>query len=741
MFKRLLILVACVLIARSPVFAQTLADRVPEDAILYVGWSGANSMPAAYQQSKFKAFVEATNFRAFAEQAIPAALNTLAAKGDRDAKEFVEVLRTLLAPMWKYPTAIYLGVDMNGQEPMPKAAVICRADKDVLAMQQKLDALLAQAGQAPFPIKTAVQDDLLVLAIGYEDGAAALAGGTGAKALGASTTFANAMAKVGADPVFTFYLDGDNLLRAIDEGIAKNNDPQAMEMWPKVREASGLGGLRRAIFTSGFDGTDWSDRLYVEAPAPRKGLLSVMDAAPLPDEVFKVVPVTATAVAAGSFDPAKFLTDVRTALGEVEPRAQQMMDQGLGAVQMYVGRNLIKDILEPLGEHWVTYLDPTIAGYGFGGMVIVNKLDDATKAQQGINAVTLAINNTLAGQLAREGVTVAIRRVKVGDVNVDYVAVPLISPAWTIKDGYLYVGLYPQVVASAARRAGATGGKSILDNAEFVAMRKRLGVEHASGFAFADLRASVPQTYQTLLLLSRGLVGLTELAGAQPIELVLPPLEDLAPHLAPASAASWSDEQGFYSKSVTPFPGSTLLSGQVNGGAALIAAPVVLAAVALPATARAKMSAQQVRCLSNGRQLGMAVHMYAAEHKGELPADLSGLTKYLGGGRGPQAVGLFTCAEGPDRHAPLAADATDEQFADWVKQNSDWEYLGSAGLKMPKIKQPMSKVMLAETRPHNNGRTINLVFFDGHAESVPAPRAQQLVAETKQALAQLKAAP
>ena len=46
----------------------------------------------------------------------------------------------------------------------------------------------------------------------------------------------------------------------------------------------------------------------------------------------------------------------------------------------------------------------------------------------------------------------------------------------------------------------------------------------------------------------------------------------------------------------------------------------VLAALLLPALARAKGKAHDINCISNLRQLGIAVSLYADEHDGRLPA-------------------------------------------------------------------------------------------------------------------------
>jgi len=52
----------------------------------------------------------------------------------------------------------------------------------------------------------------------------------------------------------------------------------------------------------------------------------------------------------------------------------------------------------------------------------------------------------------------------------------------------------------------------------------------------------------------------------------------------------------------------------------VIAIIAILAGLLLPALGRAKGKAQDTQCLSNLKQLGVAVYMYADEHEGRLPA-------------------------------------------------------------------------------------------------------------------------
>src|SRR3954468_17103432 len=93
------VVVAIVASAIHSASAQPLADRVPSDAVIYVGWAGADSMGPGYDGSHLKAILEAADIPRFINEALPKAIQRLGEQ-ERQAGEAANMAAEVLRPMW-----------------------------------------------------------------------------------------------------------------------------------------------------------------------------------------------------------------------------------------------------------------------------------------------------------------------------------------------------------------------------------------------------------------------------------------------------------------------------------------------------------------------------------------------------------------------------------------------------------------------------------------------------------------
>src|ERR1019366_4328993 len=165
----------------------------------------------------------------------------------------------------------------------------------------------------------------------------------------------------------------------------------------------------------------------------------------------------------------------------------------------------------------------------------------------------------------------------------------------------------------------------------------------------------------------------------------------------------WSDESGWHYKSVEPFPGSGAFAG-TGSGATIIGPAALMTSVLLPSLNRARDQANRVKSMSNERQIGQAMIMYANENKQKYPPDLGTLVKTE-----DITASVFI---NPDSNTQLPPGLTRDQQADWVNVHSDYIYLGSGF--GPNV--PADQIMLYEKPGAHGGQGMGLLYNDGHVE-------------------------
>ncbi len=158
---------ALALLFAPSVWAAPLDNRIPKDALLYIGWQGADALAPAYANSNMKAVLDSSTLPAFIQQEMPKWLE-MAGQKDADAPAEIEDGKTALTVLWHHPVAVYMGpVDMaNPQEPKPRFALLCDAGTDAAALMGVIQKGLNKAGPSPVNVGVVQKDGVVILTAG-----------------------------------------------------------------------------------------------------------------------------------------------------------------------------------------------------------------------------------------------------------------------------------------------------------------------------------------------------------------------------------------------------------------------------------------------------------------------------------------------------------------------------------------------------------------------------------------------
>jgi prepilin-type processing-associated H-X9-DG protein len=709
---RHLIAIAVIFCCALRATAQPLVDSIPSDAVIYASWSGTSDMGDGYEGSHLQAVMQASSMTDLLGRVMPA-LADMAAMEDPDAGAAIDMFSSLAGAAFRYPTAFYLApIGVEGDEPDIKFAIICDAGEDAPQLAQQLKLALDEAGGSPVPINIANWGGRLAVQVGnIKPMAQTRLGGplriVPAPSLKDHKPFQEAMAKVQGDMRLAVYVDVAAIMATVDAAAAKEaaqfaerfpNQKNEAADWPKLRDALGLTSLRRVAIASGLEDKQWTDRLFIDAPSPRKGIVKLLDSKTLSQDMLKLIPQDAAMAAVGQLDLGAVLDEVRAVGEAMEPGSSQQINDAIANIEAQTGINVETGLIKAFGHEWAYYTSPTVGGRSVAGLVLMNKPSDAEALQNTLNTMVAMANQIIAMQTAELPFELQLRTMEVDGITITYIPAFLASPCWALKDGVMYAALYPQVLVSALARKNDT---SILDNDRFTGLWKKADGKPGAA-SWVDLEQLAPEGYQGMLMLSSLMEGGASAVG-QPTPLVLPPLHQLLPHIKPAASFAWSDDAGYYVRSTSSFPGVSLLATQ-SGNALYQQASMI--GILLPALGAARKTATQMELQSQAKGVAVSLFTYAADNDDKLPPSLIEL---VNGGYVPAEMLQHTMVEGP---APEQIDQA------WLDEVGAFAYVAKPGTKLGDIANPSEYVLFYEHTGWLEGDRATVAYADGHVEIV-----------------------
>ncbi|MDP8219452.1 MAG: type II secretion system protein [Candidatus Theseobacter exili] len=133
----------------------------------------------------------------------------------------------------------------------------------------------------------------------------------------------------------------------------------------------------------------------------------------------------------------------------------------------------------------------------------------------------------------------------------------------------------------------------------------------------------------------------------------------------------------------------------------VIAIIAILASMLLPALAKARRRAGQTKCISNLKQVGVAVHTYSIDYDEDFPSDNS-----VGGGKSSLAVLAADYLQDDNVYICPSGDGTSAS-------DSDYRYVD-----LTENDPANSPLACDDAENHDQPKSVNVLYVDGHVSSV-----------------------
>ncbi len=535
--------------AQRAIAAGPLDDRVPQDALAYIGWAGADSLQEQYAHSNLKGVLDASVLQKFVADQAGKLIGNAKSNPNMlgpDGLKIMDRLQSALPILWRHPTAVYFcPLDLtNPQQPVIRAGAICDAGAEAKDLSDTLKAALVETPPpASFPIRVLTDGNVVILAMGPSQTAADMKKGGG---LAGNAAYKAAMAKVALPtPALALYADAAGALAMAKDAMAKTNAPaDVQKKAAMILDATGISSFSQIALASGFSpgpaaGTfGWTDKSFVGITGPRQGLLAVLDSQPLSDAAMAMIPRDATMFSAFKLDPAKILGELRNVLAKVEPGAQKDLESSLDQAKQALNVDLDKELISAMGDEWVFYRGP-ISEEGGNSYALVHKLRQGEVFAKSLASLEKTFNEHVN---AVPGLNMfKAEKMTTSKIEVSTIALGGFSVAWTARNGYLYISTMDGIAGAVKQVENKAPG--VAENDMYKAARATLP---AGAKPMVITYANPAKVYPELRRMAMGYLPVLRQFDIDIPRELFPDPADVAKFLTPSADIAWWEADGLH---------------------------------------------------------------------------------------------------------------------------------------------------------------------------------------------------